>query len=55
MLNTVYYIIGWLLWTILCKTQIPLDSWVVSAVLGLFGIVVFWLVKHFPKLFELLD
>lgn len=52
MWNTIYYTVGWLLWTILCRTQVPLDSWIVSAILGLFGIVVFWIIKHIPDAFD---
>lgn len=56
MLNYLYYFIGGLLFTLLLKVGLESESRIVSIVIGnILGVGIFWLVKHFPKLFDLLD
>lgn len=55
MLNYLYYFIGGLLFTLVLKVGLEFD-WLTAIVIGnITGVVILWLVKHFPKLFDLLD
>ena len=56
MLNYLYYFIGGLLFTLFIKVGLEFESWLVSIVIGnILGLWVFWVAKHFPKLFDLWD
>lgn len=56
MLNYLYYFIGGLFFTLVLKVGLEFESWVVSIVIGnIVGVVVFWLAKHFPNLFDSFD